>query len=383
MRESSQLVYSRQDYVDRHGQDGETIRRLALVARAVETERDYGLGREYRMPTWMELIEGMDSLEILSFIARNDAQIKTLYTHVNVTPLLRALATELLLMVHCRHVLKDLEHLKKDIHREEVDDTNLLEQGSLLLSQCILSWKDLLLPENEAPRYTCRHSRAKLDELGNQLQDRLDSRGGVEALSTLGAVGLLNAMLIEDMGFAGNDENYYDEKNSSIDHVLKSRKGIPLTLAVIYKLILNRVGVIVDIIGLPGHVVLGIPHQETFVDVYNGGRTLSVEDCRNIVLSYEVEWNTRFLAPLTVVDTILRMERNAEGCHVRAWHQSMLTKNLYSYHRLDGFAYLLEPDRYGRQMLQYGMTYVDPEIFRHFDLIDDDTMRRHQRAAFG
>mmetsp|Transcript_11148 Transcript_11148/g.20216 ORF Transcript_11148/g.20216 Transcript_11148/m.20216 type:complete len:82 (+) Transcript_11148:981-1226(+) len=81
------------------------------------------------------------------------------------------------------------------------------------------------------------------------------------------------------------------------------------------------------------------------------------------------------------MDTLLRMERNAEGCHVRALQQSMLTRNLYSYLRLEGFAYLLEHDRYG--MLQYGMTYVDPEIFRHFDLIDDDTMRRHQRAAFG
>ena len=215
--------------------------------------------------------------------------------------------------------------------------------------------------------------------LGSQLQNRLDSRGGVEVLGASGVVSLLNTMLIEDMGFAGNDENYYDEKNSSIDHVLKSRKGIPLTLAVLYKLILNRVGVMVDIIGLPGHVVLGITHEESYVDVYNGGRTLSVEDCRNIVGSYQVEWNAQFLTPLTVVETLLRMVRNAEGCQLRALQQSRTTGIYYSYLRLQGFRNSLErdsdTDRNYDRTLQYGMSYVDPEIFRHFDLIDDATMK--------
>ena len=107
-----------------------------------------------RIPTWSELMKDTNSLEILSSIARNSAQIKTLYSHVlNITPLLCALATELLVLVHCRHVLKDIKDLRRAIQKEEIDNVNALEQGSLLLSQCIMSWKDFLLPENEAPRY--------------------------------------------------------------------------------------------------------------------------------------------------------------------------------------------------------------------------------------
>jgi len=55
-----------------------------------------------------------------------------------------------------------------------------------------------------------------------------------------------------------------------------SRKDIPLTLAVIYKLILHRVGVSGDIVEcMPGHVILWIPDEmcmwtEMFVDVHNG-----------------------------------------------------------------------------------------------------------------
>jgi hypothetical protein len=48
---------------------------------------------------------------------------------------------------------------------------------------------------------------------------------------------------------------------------METRKGIPITFAVLYISILRRVGVIADIIGLTGHVALGLPGdgRRTFV----------------------------------------------------------------------------------------------------------------------
>ena len=130
---------------------------------------------------------------------------------------------------------------------------------------------------------------------------RLEAEGlDSSTCNTLRAVEELNHFLTQDMGFEGNVDNYYDVQNSLLHDVLESRKGIPITLAVLYKLILTRVGHQVNIIGLPGHVVLGIPPTSgscgttSFIDVFRGGQILSLEDCQEIVTVFGVSWSEEF-----------------------------------------------------------------------------------------
>jgi regulator of sirC expression with transglutaminase-like and TPR domain len=191
--------------------------------------------------------------------------------------------------------------------------------------------------------------------------------------------------MVDEMGFAGNVDNYYDVRNSSFDHVLKSRKGIPMTLAVIYKCILHRVGVYVDMIGLPGHVVLGIPGGDAFVDVFNGGRTLSLDDCRDIVQSYGIEWRPDFTRPLEPKHVIIRMFNNIENCLARALRQSRTTRAYSSMVRTVAFRTLMQyfnPEGSQFQISQNPCAFMDPAIFRHYNLINGDTMRRHTEAPF-
>ena len=99
-----------------------------------------------------------------------------------------------------------------------------------------------------------------------------------------------------------------------------------MTLAIIYKRILHRVGVSVDIIELPGHVVLWIPGGEAFVDVFGGGRILSLDDCRNIVESCRMAWRPVFTMPLVPRNVFIRMFNNVENCQGRAVQQSRTTR---------------------------------------------------------
>jgi regulator of sirC expression with transglutaminase-like and TPR domain len=45
---------------------------------------------------------------------------------------------------------------------------------------------------------------------------------------------LLNRYFFHELGFAGNLNNYYDRNNSLLPAVLASRRGIPITLALLY-----------------------------------------------------------------------------------------------------------------------------------------------------
>jgi regulator of sirC expression with transglutaminase-like and TPR domain len=86
--------------------------------------------------------------------------------------------------------------------------------------------------------------------------------------------------LYERQGFAGNEADYYDPKNSLLPDVLERRLGIPITLALVYCEVAKRVGVPAQGVGFPGHFLVrierrGEPHlPPVMVDPFFGGRTL-------------------------------------------------------------------------------------------------------------
>jgi regulator of sirC expression with transglutaminase-like and TPR domain len=142
---------------------------------------------------------------------------------------------------------------------------------------------------------------------------------------------LVNEVLVQVYGFSGNQDDYYNYRNSLLDHTIASKKGIPLTLCIVYSCICRRLGIPVYLTGLPGHVVLGFAadgndsnnddadaKQQVFMDVFHGGRVLSVSDCQDIVSSYGVPWDDKFLLPLPVSMIIQRILNNLNNCHFQA-----------------------------------------------------------------
>jgi regulator of sirC expression with transglutaminase-like and TPR domain len=79
----------------------------------------------------------------------------------------------------------------------------------------------LLIAELERPGLPAAESMAELDRLA----EGAGRAGGVDGLSR---------HLFEEVGFRGNDADYYDPKNSCLDEVLRRRLGIPITLSVVF-----------------------------------------------------------------------------------------------------------------------------------------------------
>lgn len=162
----------------------------------------------------------------------------------------------------------------------------------------------------------CPQVRAELDVLAHRLHAQLET-----PITPIAAVQALRRMLFDEDGFAGNTDHYYDPANSLLDHVLATRKGIPISLSVLFAAVCARVGVALDMIGLPGHFLLATRPQadaeeeRVFVDVFHSGRLLTLEHCELIVRSYGVAWSRDHAQPVPIDEVWSRQVRNLLNCH--------------------------------------------------------------------
>lgn len=96
------------------------------------------------------------------------------------------------------------------------------------------------------------------------------------------ALQALNRYLYEELGFSGNDDDYYDPRNSYINEVFERRLGIPISLGVMQMEIARRLGMDLEGIAFPGHFLVRLPVQGGLMvlDPFQGGRSLDVDELR-------------------------------------------------------------------------------------------------------
>lgn len=103
------------------------------------------------------------------------------------------------------------------------------------------------------------------------------------ASSASRAVAELNQALFEREGFRGNQAQYDDLRNSFLDQVLARRRGLPITLSILYVEVARQLGLEAYGVGFPGHFLAKVVGRgeaagEIIVDPFFG-RVLSLEDC--------------------------------------------------------------------------------------------------------
>ena len=105
-----------------------------------------------------------------------------------------------------------------------------------------------------------------------------------EDSTLLGQLNEISEYLFNELGFVGNIRDYYDCKNSFLNDVLNRRRGIPITLAILYLEVASKLGIDVKGVGIPGHFLVGAySNEETFyVDVFNKGTVIDPSECRSI-----------------------------------------------------------------------------------------------------
>lgn len=123
----------------------------------------------------------------------------------------------------------------------------------------------------------------------------------------------LNSHLFQELGFAGNEERYYDPDNSYLHRVIENRRGIPVSLSLLYLLIAKRLDLPVHGVGTPGHFLVGFREATQghfFIDTFHSGRLLTTQDVRRMLLRSGYEFRLEFLDKASSRDMIVRMMRN-------------------------------------------------------------------------
>ena len=156
-----------------------------------------------------------------------------------------------------------------------------------------------------------------LDSHANELRERLedDTEGDV-------FVELLNDYLVDELGFRGNDEDYYHPDNSCLSEVLAERVGIPITLSIVYMEIARRLDRPVYGIGLPGHFLIEYNDGDysTYLDPFHGGRLLTAEECCELsreITGIDISRDPGALQPVSRRHIIIRMLNNLRAVYFR------------------------------------------------------------------
>jgi regulator of sirC expression with transglutaminase-like and TPR domain len=165
----------------------------------------------------------------------------------------------------------------------------------------------LLLDRTVNPRLDTTAPSEVLDEMGVRALDLF-----VEPCSFKEKCRVMNRVMFQEYEFRGDLEEFKNPKSSLISHVVKSRKGIPLSLSIIYILFGIRCGVELRPIGVPGRFMVGCYSEEKpfFIDVFENGRFLSVADVLIFLETNRIEYDEGSLAPIPVGEVLTRNCRN-------------------------------------------------------------------------
>jgi regulator of sirC expression with transglutaminase-like and TPR domain len=171
-----------------------------------------------------------------------------------------------------------------------------------------------LFAKTQYPLINVEAYQAVLEGYANDLRDRLAAQ--VEPKEVLQTV---NQFLFSELGFAGNEENYYDPENSYLNRVMDRRTGNPINLCLVYILLARRLRLPIVGIGLPGHFICRYQSTaaELYLDPFNRGRLLTKADCVQYLAHANFGLRDDFLTPVSPRRLLLRICSNLHQIYQR------------------------------------------------------------------
>jgi regulator of sirC expression with transglutaminase-like and TPR domain len=141
-------------------------------------------------------------------------------------------------------------------------------------------------------------------KVDRQLQSYVEAvRKRVRGQQTQAILAHLHDVLFEEGGLCGNTEDYYNPANSYLPAVLSTKRGLPITLSLVYKIVAERLGLRTWGVGLPGHFLVAVeerPEQVLLIDAFSAGRVLTHEEAHERLqelFGAEMEWTSDMLKP--------------------------------------------------------------------------------------
>jgi len=176
----------------------------------------------------------------------------------------------------------------------------------------------LLVALEDNPQLDVDHYLGELAALADRVRRR-----GAPGEPPVFRLGHLHAELFDVDGYRGDADDYYDPRNAYLNEVIDRRRGIPITLSLVFLDVATRVGLTAFGVGLPGHYIVKVQFElnEVYVDPFHGGATLTMAEIVELVSGVsggKVRLSSEHLRSWTPRQTLVRVLANLQGMWTRA-----------------------------------------------------------------
>ena len=181
-----------------------------------------------------------------------------------------------------------------------------LGELAMLLSQ-------LTHPGISTERYF-NHIRKMGEEVGWRYSE-LVGAGAQETTET--RLAALKHILADQHGYMGDDENFDNIQNADLIDVIERRKGMPITLSILYILVAQAQGWDVAGLNLPGHFVvrLDMDGHRLIFDPFNRCDVLNAPELRQLLkktMGPDAELSATYYEPVTARQILIRLQNNVK-----------------------------------------------------------------------
>ena len=156
----------------------------------------------------------------------------------------------------------------------------------------------------------------KINQIGMSLKESVSDVKNPTYL-----ISMLNEHLFENLGFSGDDDDYYNPKNNFLNEVIDKKTGLPITISILYAEIAKFIGLDLKIVGFPSHILVKY-NEEMILDPFYDGRLLDIDDLQEILdTNFEggLEFQPEFLDEIEPEQILIRMTRNLKNSYIQSF----------------------------------------------------------------
>ena len=156
----------------------------------------------------------------------------------------------------------------------------------------------------------------KINHIGLSLKESIN-----DVKSPTYLISMLNEHLFENLGFSGDDDDYFNPKNNFLNEVIDKKSGLPITISILYVEIAKFIGLDLKIVGFPGHILVKY-NEEMILDPFYDGHLLDIDDLQEILdtnFDGQLEFRPEFLDEIGTEQILVRMTRNLKNSYIQSF----------------------------------------------------------------
>lgn len=180
-----------------------------------------------------------------------------------------------------------------------------------LVEKCLKFSQILEYPDLNIDQYI-----QKINQIGMSLKESISNVKNPTYL-----ISMINEHLFENLGFMGDDDDYYNPKNNFLNEVIDKKSGLPITMSILYVEVAKFVGLDLKIVGFPSHILVKY-NEEMILDPFYDGRLLDIDDLQEILdtnFGGQLEFQPEFLDEIKPEQILVRMTRNLKNSYVQSF----------------------------------------------------------------